>query len=96
MDCHALSAARHVARIVERIGAYGVLVGKSERRTTFGRPRSRWDDYIKVDLQEVGWRNMIWIDLALYRDRWRGFVNAVMKLSGSIICEKFLDSLEKY
>jgi hypothetical protein len=44
------------------------LVGRSEGRTTLGRPRIRWDDYIKMDLQEVGWRNMNWIDLTQNRD----------------------------
>jgi hypothetical protein len=66
-------------------------VGRSEGRTTLGRPSGRWDDCIKMDLHEVGWRNMIWIDLAQNRDRWRGFVNAVMKPSGSIKCGEFLD-----
>jgi hypothetical protein len=52
----------------ERSGAYSVLVGRSEGRTTLGRSRSRWDDYIKMDLQEVEWINMNWIDLAQNRD----------------------------
>jgi hypothetical protein len=80
-----------VARIVERSGAYRVLVCTSEGRTTFGRTRSRWDDYIKMNLQEVGWRSVSKIDLAQNRDRWRCLVNAVMKPSGSIKCGKFLD-----
>jgi hypothetical protein len=80
-----------VARLVERSGAYRVLVGRSEGRTKFGRPRSRWVDYIKMDLQEVGWRNIKRIDLAQNRERWRGLVNAVMKPSGSIKCWEFLD-----
>jgi len=75
----------------KRSGAYSVLVGRSEGRTTLGRHSSRWDDCIKMDLQEVGWRNMIWIDLAQNRDSWRGFVNAVMKPSGSIKCGELLD-----
>jgi hypothetical protein len=43
-----------------------------------GRPRRRWEDNIKMDLQEVGWGSMDWIDLAHDRDRWRAVVNAVM------------------
>jgi hypothetical protein len=66
---HALSVEGLVARIVERNGACRVLVCTSEGRTTFGRPRSRWDDYIKMDFQEVGWRNMSRIDLAQNMDR---------------------------
>jgi len=77
----------------ERRGAYSDLVGMSEGRTTLGRPRSRWDGYFKMDLQEVGWINMNRIDLPQNRDRWRGFVNAVMKPSGSIIYGELLDSL---
>jgi hypothetical protein len=45
-----------------------------------GRPRRGWQDNINIDLQEVGFRGMDWIDLAQYKDRWRALVNAVMKL----------------
>jgi hypothetical protein len=45
-------------------------------------PRRRWEDNIKMDLQEVGWRAMNWIDLDQVRDRWRAFVNTVMNLRG--------------
>jgi len=56
-----------------RRGLYRVLVGKSERKRPLGRPKRRWEDNNKVDLQEVGWgRN--WIDLAQDRDRWRALV----------------------
>jgi hypothetical protein len=64
----------------ERRGAYRVLVGKSEGRRPLGRPRRRWEDNIKMDLREVGWRGMDWINLAQDRDRWRALVNAVMNL----------------
>jgi hypothetical protein len=53
-------------------------VDKEERR--IGRPRRRWEDNIKMDLQEVGWEGMDWIELAQDRDRWRALVNAVMNL----------------
>jgi len=64
----------------ERRGVYRVLVGKREGERPLGRPRSRWEDNIKMDLQEVGFGGMDWIDLAQHRDRWRALVNAVMNL----------------
>jgi hypothetical protein len=63
-----------------RRGAYRALVGKPEGRRPLGRPRRRWEDYIKMDLREVGWGDMDWINLAQDRDRWRALVNAVMNL----------------
>jgi hypothetical protein len=57
---------------------YRVPVGKPEGKSPFGRPTHRWEDNIKMDLQEVGGNN--WIDLAKDRDRWRALVNAVMNL----------------
>ena len=61
-------------------GAYRVLVGNPEGKRPVGRPRHRWEDNIKVDLQEVGCGGMDWIDLAPDRDRCRALVNAVMIL----------------
>jgi len=61
-------------------GLYGVLVEKPERKRPLGRPRYRWEGNIKMDVQEVGWRGMDWMDLAQDRDRWRVLVNAVMNL----------------
>jgi hypothetical protein len=63
----------------EKRGAYRILVGRPEGRRPFERPRRRWEDNIKMDLQDVGW-GMNWIELAQDRDRWRALVNAVMKL----------------
>jgi hypothetical protein len=71
--------AGHVARVGEKRGAYSILVGRSEGRRPLGRPRRRWEDNIKMDLQEVGW-GMDWAELAQDRDRWRVLVNAVMNL----------------
>jgi hypothetical protein len=64
----------------ERRGAYRALVGKPEGRRLLGRARRRWDDNLKMDLQEVGWGGMYWINLAQDRDRWRALVNTVMNL----------------
>jgi hypothetical protein len=69
----------HVARMGENRGAYRILVGRPEGRRPLGRTRRRWEDNIKMDLQEVGW-GMDWIELAQDRDMWRAVVNAVMNL----------------
>ena len=66
--------------MAERRGVYRVLVGKHKGKRSLGRPRRRWEDNIKMDLQEVGCGGMNWIKLAQDRDRWRALVNAVMKL----------------
>ena len=72
--------AGHVARMGEWRGVYRVLVGKPEEKRPLGRPSRRWEDNIKMDLQEVGCRGMDWIKLAQDRDRWWGVANAVMNL----------------
>ena len=72
--------AGHVARMWATRGVYRVLVGKPEGKIPLGRRRRRWEDNIKMDLQEVGCGGMNWIDLAQDRDRWRTPVNGVMKL----------------
>jgi hypothetical protein len=64
----------------ERRGAYRALVGKPEGKRPLGRPRRRWEDNINMDLREVGWGGIDWINLAQDRDRWRALVNAVMNL----------------
>ena len=60
----------HRARMGERRGVYRVLVGKPEGKRPLGRPNRRWEDYIKMDLQEVGCRGMDWIKLAQDREMW--------------------------
>jgi hypothetical protein len=72
--------AGHVARNGERRGVYRDLVGKPEGKRPMGRPRPRWEDNIKMDLQEVGCGDMDWIELAQDRDRWRSLVNVVINL----------------
>jgi len=64
----------------ERRGVCGVLVGIPEGKRLLGRPWRRWEDDIKMDLQEVGCGGMDWIELAQDRDKWRALVNAVMNL----------------
>jgi len=66
-----------VARMGEGTGVHRVLVGKSERKRTLGRPRRRWEDNIKMDHQEVGGGGD-WMELAQEKDRWRALVNTVM------------------
>ena len=64
----------------EKAGVYGVLVGIPERKRPLGRPRRRWEDNIKMNIQEVGCRGMDWTELAQDRDRCRPLVNAVLNL----------------
>jgi hypothetical protein len=64
----------------EERGVYRVLVEKPEGKRPLGRPRRRWGDNIRMNLQEVGCGGMDWIGLAQDRERWRAIVNAVMNL----------------
>jgi hypothetical protein len=59
---------------------YGVSLGKSDGNRPLRRHKRRWEDNIKVGLQEVGCGGMDWIELAQDRDRWQAIVNAVMNL----------------
>ena len=69
----------HVTSMGERRGVYRVLVGKAEGKRPLGRTRHRWEDNIKMHLQEVGCGDMDWIELDQDRDRRRALVNAVMQ-----------------
>ena len=72
--------AGNVARMGERRGVYRMLVGKPEGKKPLGRPRHRWEDTIKMDLQSVRCGGMDWIKLAQDRDRWRALVTVVKDL----------------
>jgi hypothetical protein len=65
----------HVACMGAGRGAYRILVGRPEGRRPLGRPRHRWEDDTKMDLQKVGWGGMDWIDMAQDRDRWWAVVS---------------------
>ena len=73
-----LRRAGHVARMEEGRVVYKVLVGKPEGKRPLGRPRRRWEDNIKMDLQEMGRGGGDWMEFAQDRDRWRALVSTVM------------------
>jgi hypothetical protein len=70
----------HVARMGKWRGVYRVWVGEPEGKRPLGRPKRGWEDNIKMDLQEVGFGDMDWIELAQDRDSWRALVSAVVNL----------------
>ena len=88
--------AGHVARMGEDRGVHRVLVGKPEGKRPLGRARRRWEDNIKMDLQEVGGGRGDWMELAQDRDGWRALVGYGAELSGSINAGNFLTSCKVY
>jgi hypothetical protein len=72
--------AGYVARMGAKRNAYRILVGKPEGKRPLERPRRRWVDNITMDLREIGWDGMGWIDLAQDRDQWMALVSTVMNL----------------
>jgi hypothetical protein len=64
----------------ENRNACRILVGNPEGKRPLRRLRRRWEDNIKMDLREIGWDGMDWIDLAQDRDQWRALANTVMNL----------------
>jgi hypothetical protein len=72
--------AGHVARIGYKRNAYRILVRKSEGKRSLGRPRRRWVHNIKMDLREIGWDGMDWINLDQDRDQRRTLMNTIMNL----------------
>jgi hypothetical protein len=75
-----MKLAGHVARMGKKKNAYSVLVWKPEGKRLLGRPRRRLDDNIKMDIREIGWGGMDWIDLAQDRDQRSAIVNTVINL----------------
>jgi len=71
---------RYRVRMGESRGVYRVLVGRSEGKRSFGGPRRRWENDIKMGLQEVGCGSMDWMELVQNKARWRALVSAVMNL----------------
>ena len=69
-----------MARMGQGRGVHRVLVGNPEEKRPLGRSRRRWEDNIKMDLQEVGGSHGDWMELAQDRDRWRALVGTVMNL----------------
>jgi hypothetical protein len=72
--------AGQVACARKKRNAYRILVGKPERKRPLGRPIYRCKDNIKMDLREIRWGGMVWIEVAQDRDQWRVLVNMVMNL----------------
>jgi hypothetical protein len=70
--------AEHVARMGEEKNVYRVLMGKPEGKRPLVKPRHRWEDGIRMDLREIGWGSVDWIQLAQDRDQWWALVNMVM------------------
>jgi hypothetical protein len=62
----------------QKRNAYRILVGKPEGKKPLGSHRRRWEDNIKIDLREIGWRDLDWIDLAQEKEQWRALVNKVI------------------
>ena len=70
----------HVARMEEGGSAFTILTGKPTGKRPLGRPRRRWEDNIRMDLEEIGINAGNWVDSAQDRDCWRALVNAVLNL----------------
>jgi hypothetical protein len=70
----------HIACTGEKWNAYRILVGKAEGKIPLRRPRRRWEDNIKMDIRDIGWGSMDWIDLTQDRGKWRALVYMVMNL----------------
>jgi hypothetical protein len=75
----------------EKRNAYRILMGKPEGRRPLGRPRRRWVDNIKMDLREMGWNVVDWVDLAQNRDQWRA-----LEPSGFVKCWEVLEWLHNW
>jgi hypothetical protein len=70
----------HAVRMGAERNAYRILVGKPEEKRPLGTPRRRWMDNIKMDLRDIGWSVMDWIELGENMDQWRALVDTVMNV----------------
>ena len=70
----------HVARMEEGRSAFKILTDKPTGKRSLGRPRRRWEDNIRMDLEEIGLNACNWVDSAQDRDYWRALVNAILNL----------------
>jgi hypothetical protein len=70
----------HVARMGEKRNACRILVGKPEGKRPLGRPKCRWVDNIRMDLGEIGWGGVDWIDVAQDKDKWSALLNMALNL----------------
>jgi hypothetical protein len=84
--------AGHIAQMGARRNEYRILVGKPEGKRPLGRPRCWWLDNIKMNLRDIGWCGMDWIDLAQDKDVWRVLVDVVINLQVPYNVGKFLSS----
>jgi hypothetical protein len=80
MESKRMRWARHVARMGAKRNAYTTSVEKPEGKRPLRRPGRRWVDNIKIDLREIRWDSMDWIDLAQDKDQWRALANTIMNL----------------
>jgi hypothetical protein len=76
----------------EMIYLYKISVGRIEGKRPLGRSRRRWEDNIRMDLREIGWKGVDWVHLTSDGDQWRAFVNTVMNLRVPCKAGKFLTS----
>jgi hypothetical protein len=91
-----LKWAEHVACMGEKRCSYCVSVRKPDGRRPLGKARHRWEDNIRTDLRDAGWKDMDRVDLAQHSDRWRAFVNTVMNLRVTQNAGNFLSSLGRF
>jgi hypothetical protein len=77
---HRMRWAGHVARMREKRNAYRILAGKPEGKRPLGRPSRRWVYNIKMDLREIEWDGVDWIDMVQDRDKWRALVKTILNI----------------